>query len=111
MVYDDDESPRAFREIPPNRDVPPARRRVSVAAVRSRAEHAIARRLGHTTPDAVRGVKQDPDRPNAVLLHVNSGGNSLACEAELVNDRYTVEHLGPSQTGYGVVLRVGVPAA
>jgi hypothetical protein len=41
------------------------------------------------------------------LLHLNSGGNSLACEVALQNAGYAVAVLGAAPAGYGVVLRVG----
>lgn len=83
-------------------------KQVQVGAVRRRAGRAIARRLGHGA-NAILSVERDPDRPNAVLLHVNSGGNAIACETALREAGYRVEatDYNPWAAGnYGVKLRV-----
>jgi hypothetical protein len=43
------------------------------------SEGTIIERPRHPAPDAVLSIDRDPDHPGAVVLHVNSGGNALAC--------------------------------
>ncbi|WP_432156818.1 hypothetical protein [Streptomyces sp. bgisy153] len=70
------------------------------------AQEAIAERLGHPADDAVISVTADPDQAEAVILHVNSGGNALACTA--LFNRIGYQHVAlPAEPGqYGVRLRV-----
>lgn len=82
-------------------------KQVQVAAVERRARQAVARRLGYVPADAVQSVTRDPERRTTVLLHLNSGGNSLACERVLRDRGYDVADLGAAPSGYGVLLRVG----
>ncbi len=65
-------------------------RQVQVRHVERHARTAIAQRLGYGAPDAVISVTRDPDLPGAVILHVNSGGNSLECERALRSAGYRV---------------------
>lgn len=74
---------------------------VQVRHVEQRARRAINRRLGCTAGQAVISVERDG---NSVLLHVNSGGNAIACEGALRDAGYRVE-VGPA-VSYGVMLRV-----
>ena len=74
--------------------------------VERRTRSAVFRRLGYAEPRAVISITYDPDRPGAVLLHVNSGGNALACEPELRGAGYAVEPGGAAPGHYGVLLRV-----
>lgn len=82
-------------------------KQVQRRAVERRATQAITRRLRYAAPQAIRSVVRDPKRPRTVLLHVNSGGNALACAPALRAAGYSVEDLGSAPAGYGVLLRVG----
>ncbi|NGN63180.1 hypothetical protein G5C51_04560 [Streptomyces sp. A7024] len=58
---------------------------------------------------AVLSVERDPDRPEAVILHVNSGGNAIACRNHFQRAGYRVEDTDydPFADGnYGVRLRI-----
>lgn len=51
-------------------------------------------------------VDRDPDHLGTVVLHVNSGGNALACKSALTRADYRCEDI-PSEPGqYGPRLRV-----
>lgn len=63
-------------------------------------------RLGHADPGAVLGVTADADQDQAVFLHVNSGGNALACKSALTRDGYRCEDVPAVPGQYGVRLRV-----
>lgn len=76
-----------------------------VADVERRTRSAIFARLGGAEPRAVISLTDDPGRPGAVLLHVNSGGNALACETALRSAGYAVEPGGAAPGRYGVLLR------
>lgn len=74
---------------------------------------AILQRLGHAYADSILAVEPADDHPGAVLLHVNSGGNSLAVEQALAGHGYRCEM--PGERGlvdvvYGVRMLVRPPA-
>lgn len=78
-------------------------------AVEHLARRAIDRRLGYPAPDAVIAVTPDPDRQDAVILHVNSGGNALAAASALNAAGYRTgdTYYDPFQPGhYGVQVLV-----
>lgn len=83
------------------------RRRVQTRYVRRLAARAIADRLGPTPMPTIIDCDRDPDDTRRVILHVNSGGNSLTAEAALTADGYGVEPL--PYAGYGCRLRVWAP--
>jgi hypothetical protein len=69
----------------------PIIRQVQVRAVERHARRAIARRLGHPDDRALISVKRDSDRPGTAIIHVNSGGNAIACETALRDAGYRVD--------------------
>ncbi len=87
-------------------------RQVQTRQVERHARRAITRRLGYVAPDAVISVTRDPHQPGTVILHVNSGGNSLECQAALKAAGYRIvggwndpnDHA--LRADYGVKLRV-----
>ena len=76
-----------------------------VADVERRTRSAIFARLGHAEPRAVISLADDPARPGSVLLHVNSGGNALACEEALAGAGYAVDPGAAAPGRHGVLLR------
>lgn len=97
-------------------DVPRALAKLHTAAVRRIATSAITARLGHNGDRYVLAVDPDPDaeQPDgALILHVNSGGNSLAVEPALAGHGYRCEVLPRHELFaalYGVRIRVRPPA-
>lgn len=83
------------------------RRRVQTRYVRRIAARAIADRLGAAAMWTILDCDRDPDDTRRVILHVNSGGNSLTAEAALSADGYGVEPV--PHAGYGAQLRVWAP--
>ncbi|MFD8382389.1 hypothetical protein ACFV2X_28410 [Streptomyces sp. NPDC059679] len=51
-------------------------------------------------------VDRDPDRADAVVLHVNSGGNMLACKSALIRAGYRCEDIPSEPRQYGLRLRI-----
>lgn len=89
---------------------------VRVYDVRRRAERAITERLRYHAPDAIISADYDLSEAGrdfqAVILHVNSGDNAIACHDALRRAGYTVEETDydPFAPGhYGVQLRVRKP--
>ena len=83
-------------------------RQVRPSNVERHARRAIARRIGRIS-GAVVSIQRDEAKPGSVVLHLNSGGNALAAEHELLRRGYSVEPTGydPFAPGhYGVQLRV-----
>ena len=83
-------------------------RRVRLSNVERHVRVAIARRIGHSA-DAVISVARDNERPETVIVHINSGGNAAAATVELRQHGYDVEPTDyePFAPGnYGVQLRV-----
>lgn len=74
------------------------------AKVRTIAERAIADRLGHPMSEAVIEVRADAGDDDAVVLHVNSGGNAIVCEEALMRAGYEVIPI--PTPAYGVLLGV-----
>ncbi|MER6526379.1 hypothetical protein [Streptomyces sp. NPDC001508] len=74
--------------------------------VERHAHRAITKRLRHAAPDAVLSVDRDPDRADAVVLHVNCGGSALACKSILTRAGHRCKDI-PSEPGqYGPLLRI-----
>ena len=67
------------------------------------ARRAIADRLGRYAPEALISVEHDA---SAVLIRVNSGGNSLAVEHWLNARGYRAEYIASDPDVYGAVVRV-----
>lgn len=74
--------------------------------VKRRAWRAIGRRLGYAAPNAIISINRDTDRPGAVLLHLNSGGNAIAVSTALRDAGYQVQDGPPHPSRYGVQLLV-----
>lgn len=79
-----------------------ARLRVQTRYVRRHAARAIFARIKTDASSAILSCDRDPANPRAVILHVNSGGNSLACEEALRAAGYHVEPAGH----FGCQLRI-----
>jgi hypothetical protein len=59
--------------------------------VHHHVHRAIGQRLGRPALGAVLAVDRAPERPNSVVLHVDSGGNALACRTALIRSGYRCE--------------------
>lgn len=94
-------------------DVPRALLVLHAEAIRRLTTAAISERLGHDGGQYVIGVDQDAAQPGTLILHVNSGGNSLAAEPALNRHGYRCELLDsrpPSANAVaGVRIRVRPP--
>jgi hypothetical protein len=77
--------------------------RLDVRHLTRHARRAIADRLGRYAPEALISVEHDA---SAVLIRVNSGGNSLAVEHWLNARGYRAEYAGSNPDGYGAAVRV-----
>lgn len=90
----------------------PSIKQVQTRAVRRHATRAVRKRLGYPAGNAVISVERDPDHRSAVVLHVNSGGNALACATGLRYAGYRVEPAwdhpddAALSTTYGVKMRI-----
>jgi hypothetical protein len=86
--------------------------RLRIQKVRKVATRAIFDRLKYHAPEAVIDVFPDPQASGAIILHVNSGGNALACEVALQREGFRVEpngYDGYAPGNYGAQRRVWQP--
>jgi hypothetical protein len=80
-------------------------RRLNTRHLARHARKAIRERLGPSTypVDGVLAIERDGA---AIIIRLNSGGNSLAVEPYLRGRGYHVEDAGTNPGGYGCALRV-----
>lgn len=78
-------------------------RRLDTRHLARHARKAIRERLGYPAPDALLAVERDGP---AVVLRLNSGGNSLAVESYLRQRGYRAEAAGGNPGGYGCAIRI-----
>jgi hypothetical protein len=87
--------------------------RLRIQKVRKVAASAIFDRIKYHAPEAIIDVFANPaDNGQSMVLHVNSGGNAIACEEALRREGFQVGRTGydPYAPGhYGVQLRVWQP--
>lgn len=82
-----------------------------LVVVGSIAAGAIAARLGQPFPDGVLDVRQDASDDDALIVHVNSGGNAIVVEVALNRAGYDVAPLPAADDVHGVLLRVRASSA